>query len=267
MLSEKNNRWSLWARSIAGRHLRFTQRRESLALVLLRLRSQLHIVRERWSFTTRLIQPRLHLAINAVLTPTRKGLKAEGPFLCTLAPLREKTYSTTSRLLSEPHKEVRSERTTREINRSRTLLNERSRLQTQLETSKSPLTFVFERINQSKTAEVLVRQQVRSIVERVTLQSRRNETMLIANNTLIARQMSSAQTLAPQPRVMKTVSEHTRVLEKTTQAAPVTTVVETAPWLQDKVSVAGLNIDQITDQVVKQLDHRVVAARERRGRI
>jgi hypothetical protein len=57
------------------------------------------------------------------------------------------------------------------------------------------------------------------------------------------------------------------VIEKVAPSTQVTTVVETAPWLQDKVSVTGMNIDQITDQVVKQLDRRVVAARERMGRI
>jgi hypothetical protein len=56
------------------------------------------------------------------------------------------------------------------------------------------------------------------------------------------------------------------VIEKTIHEPPVTTVVETAAWLQNKAPVAGLNIDQITDQVVKQLDRRVVAARERMGR-
>jgi uncharacterized protein (DUF2235 family) len=135
-----------------------------------------------------------------------------------------------------------------------------------------PLTFVFERVNvkkrstQSSRLDALVHQHARSFVERVTQQSRRNETMHIGGNNLMARETSSSHTEATQTRVRKTISAPTRVIEKTSPTAPVTTVVETAPWLQDKVSVAGLNIDQITDQVVKQLDHRVIAARERMGK-
>src|SRR5215467_6626314 len=58
------NRWSRWARSIARQHPRLAHRRESLALVVLRLRRPLNIIRERLSFT-KIIQPRLQLAINA----------------------------------------------------------------------------------------------------------------------------------------------------------------------------------------------------------
>ena len=264
---KKNNRWSMWARAIARRHVRFTERRESLALIVLRLRGPLNIVRERWSFTTRIVRPHVHLAINALLTQRRKDAKTdakgERTFLRAFAPLREKTSSTTSRLVFQAQKELRSERTIRDL-----------RFERQTET-RNPLTFVFERVNTSNTSthsnrlEVLVHQHARSIVDRVTQQSRRVETMHIGGgDTLITQHMSSSShTQVTQPRVLKTVTTPTRVIEKAAPSAQVTTVVETAPWLQDKVSVNGMNIDQITDQVVKQLDRRVVAARERMGKI
>ncbi len=184
--------------------------------------------------------------------------------------MREKTSSTTLRLVSQVQKELRSERT---ISSERTIRDLRFERQTEMERLRKPLTFVFERVNTSKTSahsnrlEVLVHQHARSIVERVTQQSRRNETMHIGGgDTLITRHMSSSShTEVTQPRVLKTVTTPTRVIEKTTHEPTVTTVVETAAWLQE-VPIAGLNIDQITDQVVKQLDHRVVAARERMGR-
>jgi hypothetical protein len=180
--------------------------------------------------------------------------------------LREKTSSTTLRLVSQVQKELRSERTIHDLRFER---------QTETERLRKPLTFVFERVNTSKTSahsnrlEVLVHQHARSIVERVTQQSRRNETMHIGGgDTLITRHMSSSShTEVTQPRVLKTVTTPTRVIEKAAPSTQVTTVVETAPWSQDKVSVTGMNIDQITDQVVKQLDRRVVAARERMGKI
>ena len=266
MPGETHNRWSNWARAIASRHLRFTQRRDSLDLVLLRLRSPLRIIRERSMFTTRIVRPSLYLTISTFLPQRRKGAKAERTLLSAFVPLREKTSSPTLRLVSQAQKEVRSERTIRDLRFER---------QTETERLRKPLTFVFERVNTSKTSahsnrlEVLVHQHARSIVERVTRQSRRNETMHIGGgDTLITRHMSSSSyTEVTQPRVLKTVTMPTRVIEKTTHEPTVTTVVETAAWLQDKVPVAGLNIDQITDQVVKQLDRRVVAARERMGRV
>lgn len=91
--------------------------------------------------------------------------------------------------------------------------------------------------------------------------------MFVGTNTLIERLMSSSsvKTMQP-PRLLKTAPATTRVIEKAPQPPEVTTVVETASWLQDKAPVAGLNIEQITDHVVRQLDRRVVAAKERMGR-
>lgn len=304
--AKNNNRWSMWARSIARRHVRFTERRESLALIVLRMRGPLSVVRERRSFTTRIVRPQVHLAINAVLAQTRHGARTERTFLCAFASLHEKTSSTTTlRLVSqEAHKEVRSERTFRDTRLERQTETERSRdTERMRETVRSretirsreaerlreverlreterlrqPLTFVFERINTIKNGtnssclEMLVHQHARSIVERVTQQSRRHETMHIGggSDTLITQHMStsSSRTEITQPRVLKTVTAPTRVIEKGAPSTQLTTVVETAPWLQDKVSVTGMNIDQITDQVVQQLDRRVVATRERMGRI
>jgi hypothetical protein len=265
---KKNNRWSTWARAITRRHVRFTERRDSLALIVLRLRGPLNIVRERWSFTTRIVRPHVHLAINAVLTQRRKGAKtdakAERTFLRAFAPLREKTSSTTSR------HELRTGHSMAEFERQ-TGFERQFRFERQTETSVKPLTFVFERINRtsshSRSVEKLVHQHARSIVERVTQQSRRHETIHIGGgDTLITQHITATQMHVTQPRVMKTVTTPTRVIEKTIHEPPVTTVVETAAWLKNEVPVAGLNIDQITDQVVKQLDRRVVAARERMGR-
>lgn len=267
------NRWSAWARSIATRHARFTQRRDSLALIVLRSRS-LHVIRERWSFTTRLVRPHLQLAINAVVK---------------LAHWRQEQHfshgtksflHTTERALSLPgvltRQPGRIERVVREIGPAgSTPAQPSANFREQRQVLKQPLAFVFERVKVSKSTshmnrlEILIHQQARSVVARVTQQARRTETMLTGTNNMIERQMASTRTEVMQPpRLLKTVAASTRVIEKSsTPAAPVTTVIESAPWLQEKMPVAGLNIDQITDQVVRQLDRRVVAARERMGRV
>ncbi|MCM3870572.1 MAG: hypothetical protein ND895_07765 [Pyrinomonadaceae bacterium] len=274
------SRWSRWARSIALRHKRFTQRRDSLALIVLRLRRPLNIFRERWAFTTRIVQPRLQLAINAFVKLvhwSHQQYFSGGPTrISSLALTDQRVFSSPGvlRTRSAPRNHGRGETSNRQIAFALASADRGSTagFVEPPNVLKPPLTFVFERLKASKKSthpsrfEVLSHQQARSIVERVSQQSRRTETMTIGTNTVIERQMSS-QTAATQPRrLLRSVQAPTRVIEKAA-AAPVTTVVETASWLQDKVPVTGLNIDQITDHVVRQLDRRVVAARERMGRV
>jgi len=271
------NRWTKWARSIARQHPRLARRRESLALIVLRLRRPLNIIRKRFSFT-KIIQPRLQLAINASvkLVHLRQEQHVYG------GPTNVSSHSRTERrvfgspgvlrTISEPRPQDRREAGGRQAEVA-TVQNSAAGLTPPPRVLKPPLNLVFERLevnkrsSHSKRVEVLIHQQAQSVVERVTQQSRRTETIIVGTNTLIERLMSSSSVTATQPpRLLKTAAVMTRVIEKPSQPPQVTTVVESAQWFQDKAPVAGLNIDQITDQVVRQLDRRVVAAKERMGR-
>ena len=271
------NRWIKWARSIARQHPRLARRRESLALIVLRLRRPLNIIRKRFSFT-KIIQPRLQLAINASvkLVHLRQEQHVYG------GPTNVSSHSRTEqcvfgspgvlRTISERRPQDRREAGGRQAEVA-TVQNSAAGLTPPPRVLKPPLNLVFERLEvnkrstHSKRVEVLIHQQAQSVVERVTQQSRRTETIIAGTNTLIERLMSSSSVTATQPpRLLKTAAVMTRVIEKPSQPPQVTTVVESAQWFQDKAPVAGLNIDQITDQVVRQLDRRVVAAKERMGR-
>ncbi|HEY6216765.1 MAG TPA: hypothetical protein VIW74_08855 [Pyrinomonadaceae bacterium] len=271
------NRWTKWARSIARQHPRLARRRESLALIVLRLRRPLNIIRKRFSFT-KIIQPRLQLAINASvkLVHLRQEQHVYG------GPTNVSSHSRTEqcvfgssgvlRTISERRPQDRREAGGRQAEVA-TVQNSAAGLTPPPRVLKPPLNLVFERLEvnkrstHSKRVEVLIHQQAQSVVERVTQQSRRLETIIVGTNTLIERLMSSSSVTATQPpRLLKTAAAMTRVIEKPPQPPQVTTVVESAQWFQDKAPVAGLNIDQITDQVVRQLDRRVVAAKERMGR-
>jgi hypothetical protein len=184
----------------------------------------------------------------------------------------------TQRALSHPGVVTRQpggiERVVREIGHGSTPAQPSANFREQRQVLKQPLAFVFERVKLSKSTshtnrlEILIHQQARSVVERVTQQARRTETMLTGTSSLVERQIASTRMEVMQPpRLLKTVAASTRVIEKSSSAPPVTTVIESAPWLPEKMPVAGLNIDQLTDQVVRQLDRRVVAARERMGRV
>ena len=272
------NRWSRWARSIARQHPRLAQRRESLALIVLRLRRPLKIIRRRFAFT-KIIQPRLQLAINASVKLVhfrREQHIYGGPVNVRSLSLTEQRVFSSPRVVStsaEPRRQERREEARRQTEVTEADQRSSSVFVPPSRVLKSPLTLVFERLEtnrestHSNRVEVLIHQQVRSVVERVTQQSRRTEKMVIGTNTLIERLMTSSSVTAIQPpRVLKTAPVTTRVIEKAAQPPQVTTVVETASWLQDQAPVAGLNIEQITDQVVRQLDRRVVAAKERMGR-
>ena len=271
------NRWIKWARSIARQHPRLARRRESLALIVLRLRRPLNIIRKRFSFT-KIIQPRLQLAINASvkLVHLRQEQHVYG------GPTNVSSHSRTEqcvfgspgvlRTISERRPQDRREAGGRQAEVA-TVQNSAAGLTPPPRVLKPPLDLVFERLevnkrsSHSKRVEVLIHQQAQSVVERVTQQSRRTETIIVGTNTLLERLMSSSSVTATQPpRLLKTAAVMTRVIEKPSQPPQVTTVVESAQWFQDKAPVAGLNIDQITDQVVRQLDRRVVAAKERMGR-
>jgi hypothetical protein len=271
------NRWIKWARSIARQHPRLARRRESLALIVLRLRRPLNIIRKRFSFT-KIIQPRLQLAINASvkLVHLRQEQHVYG------GPTNVSSHSRTEqcvfgspgvlRTISERRPQDRREAGGRQAEVA-TVQNSAAVFTPPHRVLTPPLNLVFERLEvnkrstHSKRVEVLIHQQAQSVVERVTQQSRRLETIIVGTNTLLERLMSSSSVTATQPpRLLKTAAVMTRVIEKPSQPPQVTTVVESAQWFQDKAPVAGLNIDQITDQVVRQLDRRVVAAKERMGR-
>ena len=271
------NRWTKWARSIARQHPRLARRRESLALIVLRLRRPLNIIRKRFSFT-KIIQPRLQLAINASvkLVHLRQEQHVYG------GPTNVSSHSRTERrvfgspgvlrTISERRPQDRREAGGRQAEVA-TVQNSAAVFTPPHRVLTPPLNLVFERLEvnkrstHSKRVEVLIHQQAQSVVERVTQQSCRLETIIVGTNTLIERLMSSSSVTATQPpRLLKTAAAMTRVIEKAPQPPQVTTVVESASWFQDKAPVAGLNIEQITDQVVRQLDRRVVAAKERMGR-
>jgi hypothetical protein len=43
--------------------------------------------------------------------------------------------------------------------------------------------------------------------------------------------------------------------------------VPTPPWMPHASTTSAINLEQLTDQVMRQMDRRMTAWRERRGRI
>jgi hypothetical protein len=90
----------------------------------------------------------------------------------------------------------------------------------------------------------------RTLIDRIARLSRRLEERVAQATTLVMRRQPAIE-IAP-------------------ATTPTQQTFETAvgrPWQQNTASAATIGISQITDEVVRQLDRRVVATRERLGRI
>ncbi len=93
-----------------------------------------------------------------------------------------------------------------------------------------------------------------SIVKRITRQVQRVD----ENPFLLQRNL--VHHLAPSPSSESDLA-FSRTLPTTGIEYPVEAAKASSPW------VPAMNLTQLTDEVVRQLDHRLVAARERMGRI
>ncbi len=285
------NRWSSWTRSLATRHLRLATGRELLDLVVARPRSLVRILRERWLVTSRRVQPRIELAIHAILkltvnqqqhssvihTSAQSSVMQTATFLNTTNVLNATNFSTrqfshgsvpsSAQTVSKADASGKAFETIPSPNPEDVIFN-----------AATPLTFVFRRVQEtqklthSRVLEALMDQREHSITRRVTQRSRRNETMVTTASTLTRRQTVSTETeaipshsmkLAP---LMKLTPAAVNVFERSATTVPATSTVESTSW-QKESTPPELNLDEITDQVVRRLDHRVIALRERMGRV
>jgi len=140
----------------------------------------------------------------------------------------------------------------------------------------APLTLVFRRmetqkLTHSRVLEALVDRREHSIARRITEQSRRRETMFTTASTVTTQQAVSIETKAVPTSMtlvpsMKVAPAAVKVLDRWATKVPPASTVETTSWPKE-TTLPELNLDQITDQVVRRLDHRVVALRERMGKI
>lgn len=282
--SAAQNRWSLWARSLATRHLRLAPRRDLLDLVVAHPRALVHILRERWLITSRRVQPRIELAIHAILKLT----------------VNQQQRSSVTRTSAQSPSVGMQPATFRDASRDFPLRSMPAARQTLSKAQSSgkafgkipspnpegvvfnaaaPLTMVFRRVQEtqklthSRVLEALMDQREHSIARRVTQRSRRSETMVTTASTLTRRQTVSTETEAIPSRsmklapLMKLTPAAVKVVERSATTVPATSTVESTSLQKESTSLPDLNLDQITDQVVRRLDHRVIALRERLGRV
>ncbi|HYH46129.1 MAG TPA: hypothetical protein VEG34_10615 [Thermoanaerobaculia bacterium] len=220
-------RWTAWARALAGRHGRRHERVDRLALELARPRTLARSVQQRWIVSSRMVQPRISLAIQPVLHGTfwRGGTVAER----TLRTVRDERFRETER--------VREMERLREVEPGRTLGNRHDRAE---RASKAPAL-------------------ARSLAARV----RREETLLHGGTAT---------------RVLRESAASAKREERTTEPAATPRGADprrpeipgwgspaAAPGRFAAPAAPPINVEALTDQVMRQIDRRVGAWRERTG--
>ena len=101
-------------------------------------------------------------------------------------------------------------------------------------------------------------ERVLTIARQVVRQTQRVEARVPGSMALITRQ---TQVTAHQVTSTPVPTEHMAA------GQPVTTTVPTYPWMPHAAPTPAMNLEQLTDQVMRQMDRRMTACRERRGKI
>jgi len=101
-------------------------------------------------------------------------------------------------------------------------------------------------------------ERVLTIARQVVRQTQRVEERVHESMALLTRQTQAA---AHQVTSTLATTEHTAA------GQPAITGVPTPPWMPHPSPTPAINLEQLTDQVMRQMDRRMTAWRERRGRI
>jgi hypothetical protein len=246
-------RWTAWARALAGRHGRRHERLDQLSLQLARPRALARSVQQRWFFSSRVVQPRISLAIQPVLRAAfwRGQERVERTATTARTTRTERTHQ-------ERVREVERFAATERVfaDRSTALLKVFERL-------REP-----ERVLGGQPARVERVSEAPALARSLAARVRREEKPLPGGTP--ARVLRPAETAAAE-----------RAEERRTPAPP----SQTAPWQAEArradppgwgspaavpgsfpvPAVPPINVEALTDQVMRQIDRRVGAWRERTG--
>jgi len=258
-------RWAAWAHAVSERCGRVTERHGASDLVLARL-PLVHRLQQRWLVSSQRFFPRITLAIHPILRQTIwRGQTLLVPDAETTATKSgDRRRLTTRPFSSQPAflwsaaiPDAASPWTVEEARRqifdhmsNRAFVKGASQLQ-------APLQLAFRRLfgaDESillKGSQIATEASVRALGEHIVRQSYRVEERVAETAAVVMRRPPAVEMAPTMP---------------TNQHPFVTTAAEQS-WRQDTSPPPALDLERITDQVVRQLDRRVVALRERLGKV
>ena len=247
------DRWTSWAQSVSARHERFMIRRGYLVMTLLEpLRMSVAINQRRENFALSLF-PRIQVSVGTILQQ--------------IAPAQFRSFVQNSSLVAggDRHewrllKQSVQSNNALNLSHSTTTLNLKE-LNAIVEAhqevkkfSQSPVARLFARVQREHHGVVMLQKLLiehdrRTIAERVEREHSRVEQR--RHTDIVIRQQNLPSTPAEEQQNV--------TLEKQV----VTARTHTHSW-PDKPP--EINVDQLTEQVIRKIDHRITAYRERLGR-
>ncbi|MBI1742451.1 hypothetical protein HYR54_05205 [Candidatus Acetothermia bacterium] len=214
------------------------------------------LLRERWLVSSHQFYPQVRLAIHPVLH-LQDNVRQEQHSWLASSP---HTSSLIGRRLFVQHLSLRAFSA-----ESRTFSSQVDS-ESVMMVSQNPLQLVFHRLQQTdEIAQVhrrseITRENLQTLVNRVVQQTQRVEERFTQSPALITRQAA-----AKRDESQETPSP-ARADQFPTDA-PFSGSGSTNPWVQRTTQLPAVNVEQITDHVMKQLDRRITYWRERTGRV
>ena len=261
------DRWTTWARSMAARHERFTARRGLLVMTLLEpLRMSVSINRRFESFAISVF-PRIQISIGGILNEIGHQQFASFPlFRSSVAfpgtsrfessviaggPTNSVTRMT---LMKERFAHEYFERDTKQIEKETGDVMEHTHaIRINPRVTQSPVLRVFSRFEERDPGVVLRKllfeNESQKVIERVSREHLRVEQRTRGDMVI---KTQTKPSVAVQDR------------EKELEAQFASTSKARGPSWPEKPP--EINVEQLTEQVIRRIDHRITAYRERLGR-
>ena len=247
----RENRWLNWAQSLADRHSRVGANRRGLSLTFLQPARTPLFSCERWSRAAWTIAPQINLSISRIL----RFLQPSGEDESAGMQMRERRGKTIVERRGESPRMVAVEHIEGLAANLRAFVAER-----RSDALQNPLQRVFARAMAEESGETattsraqretLILEQSLRITRRVVDERRRVEEQM--RRTIVAREQRSASRTSA--AAQETVSQSPRGSRVAAQGLAQTT----APVI---------DIEQLTDRIVRNIDSRIIAHRERMGRV
>lgn len=269
------HRWSAWARALLRRHGRIAQHYRLLDMALLvRPAPLIQRLYQQWLFASKQYVPRFHLAIQPILRHTVwRDITQPSERRVITSPAQGKVISSEYFNYLPVH-ERRFLSPTAISNGAGILPNHRRKLAAVSGARSSgglidgnsvhrPLQLVFQRLRQTDELEVchrresLVRESLQTQARQVMRRTQRFEHRIAETVVFTMRKILP---FAGQEAVSGAASAARMAL-----SVPAGPGMPATPWPPNPAP--ALNMEQLADQVVRHIDRRIIAARERMGRI
>lgn len=265
-------RWSQWARSMSGRHKQVVSKHRFLVMTLLRRMVPLYFSSHRWEMKAWSVFPRINLAID--VRPRAFTFKSSS--LSKAAKAQRALQIDHNRRevtrLVEKSLELQQARSSRQQRDDKGIASGRTERETIVVTpipnisdvyGRTALERVFRRlvVRESEThTKGILTMEALNIVHRVTGERRRVE------------EPSHTATVLRQQRVVSLSQQQMnelngRSINQVSAVDRFGSNVRNTETLPSPFMTPNLNLQQLTDHVIRQIDDRIIAHKERMGKL